>query len=265
MVKKLSKGERSQLKLRHEEDLEKEKDLIEQEKIAAEIEDNEEVEEAESVNFVDEINEKLESIKNDFEHWYQNKPNINKWLERPFNVSSAPLPEYLNPDDDIKRELLFYNIAKENAIKSIINLKNLGEKLNRPDDYFVEMLKSDEQMMRVKKQIINQQQHIKRFEAKKQKEQNIKFARRMKDFENKQKSKFKRDTYEGVEKWKQHIKNNPNDYNKIDKFFKSKREKFSGNNSKKPKIKEPFKKRKAMKRPGKNNRIMMKNKKNSKK
>jgi len=84
-------------------------------------------------------------------------------------ISQSSIPQNLNPDDDIKRELIFYNIAKENAIQGMIKLKQLGEKINRPDDYFVEMLKSDEQMMKVKKQIINEQQYIKKFEAKKTK------------------------------------------------------------------------------------------------
>ena len=71
-------------------------------------------------------------------------------MEFPVEISDTEIPDYLNPDDDIKRELIIYNIAKENAIKGMIELKKLGEKLNRPDDYFVEMLKSDEQMMKVK-------------------------------------------------------------------------------------------------------------------
>ena len=89
--------------------------------------------------------------------FYDSKNKKINWLEFPVEISSTEIPEYLNPDDDIKRELIFYNIAKENAIKGMIELKKLGEKLNRPDDYFVEMLKSDEQMMKVKKQIINEQ------------------------------------------------------------------------------------------------------------
>ena len=46
-------------------------------------------------------------------------------------------------------------------------------------------------MMKIKKLIINEQQYIKSFEAKKQKMQNIKFAKNMKDFQNKEKSSFK--------------------------------------------------------------------------
>jgi rRNA-processing protein EBP2 len=157
----------------------------------------------------------------------------------------------------------------------MIKLKQLGEKINRPDDYFVEMLKSDEQMIKVKKQIINEQQYIKKFEAKKQKMQNIKFAKSIKDFQNKERSSFKRQTLQGVENWKKHIKNNPDDYKDIDKFFNNKKKKFNPKDligksvkykSRDKRIKdEKYYKKKKMKRPGKVKRMMMRNKQNSKK
>ena len=229
----------------------------------------------ESINLVDELAEKLNLIQSDVQKFYDSNNKKIAWLEFPVEISSTEIPEYLNPDDDIKRELIFYNIAKENAIKGMIELKNLGEKLNRPDDYFVEMLKSDEQMMKVKKQIINEQQYIKRFEAKKQKMQNIKFAKTMKDFQNKERSSFKRQTLEGVEKWKKHIKNNSDDYRNIDQFLLNKKRKFNPNDligksvkhtSKEKRLSdEKFYKKKQVKRPGKIKRMMMRNKKNSKK
>ena len=303
MGKKLKRQPKSFLQKEHEEDDEKEKELILQEKseskknkksipkesnniisTKSEKEDEkmqekeeyaEEEYSIESINLIDELTEKLNSIKSDVQKFYDNKGKKITWLEFPVETSTTEIPEYLNPDDDIKRELIFYNIAKENAIKGMIELKKLGEKLNRPDDYFVEMLKSDEQMLKVKKLIINEQQYIKRFEAKKQKMQNIKFAKSMKDFQNKEKSSFKRQTLEGVEKWKKHIKNNPEDYKNIDKFFVNKKKKFNPKDlvgkSVKHKSKEKrladerFYKKKQMKRPGKVKRMMMRNKKNSKK
>lgn len=48
----------------------------------------------------------------------------------------------------------------------------------------------------------------------------------MKDSQNKEKSAARRRTKEGIESWKKHIKNNPNDYHKIDEFIDGKR----GNN-----------------------------------
>jgi rRNA-processing protein EBP2 len=302
MGKKIKRQQKSFLQKQHEEDEEKEEELILQEKSKlkskkniiktntnsniinnTEIEEKEDEEDEksneedsiESINIIEELTEKLNSIKSDVQKFYDNKGKKKTWLEFPVEISDTEIPDYLNPDDDIKRELIFYNIAKENAIKGMIELKKLGEKLNRPDDYFVEMLKSDEQMMKVKKLIINEQQYIKRFEAKKQKMQNIKFAKSMKDFQNKEKSSFKRQTLEGVEKWKKHIKNNPDDYKNIDKFFVNKKRKFNPNDlvgkSVKYKSKEKrladerFYKKKQMKRPGKVKRMMMRNKKNSKK
>ena len=301
MGKKIKRQPKSFLQKEHEEDEEREAELIQQEKsnqrnasnpdenenIIANNEEqndenlNEEKEEEEiysedpSINLVDEISEKINSIKNDIQKFYDAKNKKIDWLEFPVNISQSQIPQNLNPDDDIKRELIFYNIAKENAIQGMVKLKQLGEKINRPDDYFVEMLKSDEQMMKVKKQIINEQQYIKKFEAKKQKMQNIKFAKSIKDFQNNEKSSFKRQTLQGVENWKKHIKNNPDDYRNIDKFFNNKKKKFNpkdlAGKSVKHKSKEKrladerYYKKKKMKRPGKVKRMMMRNKQNSRK
>ena len=299
MGKKIKRQPKSFLQKEHEEDEERETELINQEKskikssqikedntnIITNYENQEENplnkeeedsdSEVPSINLVQEISEKINSIKNDIQKYYTVKNKNIDWLEFPVNISESKIPPNLNPDDDIKRELIFYNIAKENAIKGMIQLKQLGEKINRPDDYFVEMLKSDEQMMKVKKQIINEQQYIKKFEAKKQKMQNIKFAKSIKDFQNKEKSSFKRQTLQGVEKWKKHIKNNPQDYKDIDKFFNNKKKKFNpkdlAGKSVKYKSKEKrmaderYYKKKKMKRPGKVKRMMMRNKQNSRK
>ena len=302
MGKKIKRQPKSFLQKEHEEDEEREAELIKQEQsnqIASNNsedneniitnyeqkkennsndeadEDSDDISEVPSINLVEEISEKLNSIKNDIQRFYDAKNKKIDWLEFPVNISQSSIPENLNPDDDIKRELIFYNIAKENAIQGMIQLKKLGEKINRPDDYFVEMLKSDEQMMKVKKQIINEQQYIKKFEAKKQKMQNIKFAKSIKDFQNKEKSSFKRQTLQGVENWKKHIKNNPEDYKNIDKFFNNKKKKFNpkdlAGKSVKHKSKdkrmadERYYKKKKMKRPGKVKRMMMRNKQNSKK
>ena len=300
MGKKIKRQPKSFLQTEHEEDEEREAELIQQEKsnqrIATNPEGNENIianneeqndenlnEEQEeeiysedpSINLVDEINEKINSIKNDIQKFYDAKNKKIDWLEFPVEISQSSIPQNLNPDDDIKRELIFYNIAKENAIQGMIKLKQLGEKINRPDDYFVEMLKSDEQMVKVKKQIINEQQYIKKFEAKKQKMQNIKFAKSIKDFQNKEKSSFKRQTLQGVENWKKHIKNNPDDYRNIDKFFNNKKKKFNPKDLAGKSVKyksrekrladERYYKKKKMKRPGKVKRMMIRNKQNSRK
>ena len=255
---------------REEEDLKEELLIMEEEEKEKGIE-NEEI-----INLTNELEEKKNSILNDFLKFFSQKGKKVSWLENLTIISDEEIDQNLNPDDDIKRELFFYNLAKQNAINGLIKLKKLGEKINRPDDYFVEMLKSDEQMANVKKQIIKEQQFIKKFEQKKQKLQNIKFAKSMKDYQNKMKSSFKRKTAEGIEKWKEHIKTNPNDYKNIDKFIgDGKRKKFNPRDliGKSVKFKSKEKRladerryrKKQMKRPGKVKRMQIRNKKNSKK
>ena len=255
---------------REEEDLKEELLIMEEEEKEKGIE-NEEI-----INLTNELEEKKNLIINDFLKFFSQKGKKVSWLENLTIISDDEIDQNLNPDDDIKRELYFYNLAKQNAINGLIKLKKLGEKINRPEDYFVEMIKSDEQMANVKKQIIKEQQFIKKFEQKKQKLQNIKFAKSMKDYQNKMKSSFKRKTAEGIEKWKEHIKTNPNDYKNIDKFIgDGKKKKFNPKDliGKSVKFKSKEKrladerryKKKQMKRPGKVKRMQIRNKKNSKK
>ena len=285
------KGNATSKEIEKEEDIENEKELAKNYNYSNnnenennnennnENENNSEIENdsIESINLEDEINEKIKDIKSDFNRYFTQKNAEITWLEKPILISKEGIDQNINIDDDIKRELLIYNITKENAIKGLSKLKSLNEKINRPDDYFVEMLKSDEQMENVKKQIIREQTYIKNFELKKQKFQNIKFAKSIKDFQNKEKRSFKKKTFEGIEKWKKHIKNNPNDYNNIDKFFEGdkKKKKFNpkllAGKSVKFKSKEKrindmkhFKK-KQNKRHGKVKRMQMRNKKNSRK
>ena len=257
---------------------EREEENLKEEILLMEEEEKEKgyLNEEEEINLTEELDKKTEKIKNDLLKYYSQKNIKYDWLENLSIISKEEVNKNLNPDDDIKRELIFYNIAKETAIEGLKNLKKFGEKINRPDDYFVEMLKSDEQMGNIKKQIIKEQQSIKKFEQKKQQLQNIKFAKSMKDFQNKEKSAFKRRTNEGIEKWKEHIKKNPNDYRNIDKFIgDGKKKKFNPKSliGKSVKFKSKEKRladerryrKKQMKRPGKVKRMQIRNKKNSKK
>ena len=122
-----------------------------------------------SINLEEELNAKVDALKGEFTKPFNVKGKKITWIETLDVTSTNPIDQHLNVDDDIKRELFFYNATKENTIAGMIKLKKLGEKINRPDDCFVEMLKSDEQMANMKKEIIKEQQYIKKFEAKKQK------------------------------------------------------------------------------------------------
>ena len=54
-----------------------------------------------------------------------------------------------NPNDDLSRELSFYQQALAAVEVARQKITSLGLPFTRPNDYFAEMVKSDEQMMRV--------------------------------------------------------------------------------------------------------------------
>lgn len=70
-------------------------------------------------------------------------------------------------NEDIKREIAFYNATRANVMQGMQFLVQSGVPISRPDDFFAEMLKTDEQMGRVKARLLKQQDKIKTFEEKK--------------------------------------------------------------------------------------------------
>lgn len=51
--------------------------------------------------------------------------------------------------DDLLRETLFYRQAQNAAIEGLARLKTLGVPTKRPEDYFAQMAKSDNHMLKV--------------------------------------------------------------------------------------------------------------------
>nr|CAG4637336.1 EOG090X0D84 [Ceriodaphnia reticulata] len=59
--------------------------------------------------------------------------------------------------DDLQRETLFYRQAQTAIIEGLARLKALGVPTKRPEDYFAQMAKSDDHMLKVKRRILTQQ------------------------------------------------------------------------------------------------------------
>lgn len=51
--------------------------------------------------------------------------------------------------DDLQRETLFYRQAQSAVIEGLARLKAMGIPTKRPDDYFAQMAKSDDHMLKV--------------------------------------------------------------------------------------------------------------------
>lgn len=167
------------------------------------VDEENEVDTNTAINEEEMIETSLKRIKGEFCKLMKvkNEENVN-WVEMMDLTADESVDPDLNQDDDIKRELIFYNLSLKNAAKGISKLKEAKEKLNRPGDFYAEMLKGDYQMEKVRKQIVTEKQRIKKLEEKKNKMHNVKFAKAMKDSQNKEKAAFKRKTKEGIESWK---------------------------------------------------------------
>lgn len=83
--------------------------------------------------------------------------------------------------------------------------------ISRPDDFLAEMLKSDGHMAQVKSRLLKQQVKIKTFEEKKQKTENKKFHKALKDFKMKAKHQEKRDNMDQIGLLKKRIREKGDD------------------------------------------------------
>lgn len=106
------------------------------------------------------------------------------------------VPESLNIHDDIKREVSFYNMARENVKKGMEILIQAKIPISRPDDFFAEMIKTDEHMGKVKSRLVQQQQKVQTFEERKSRMENKKFHKAIKAYKQTEKHKEKRQNVE---------------------------------------------------------------------
>ncbi len=72
-----------------------------------------------------------------------------------------------------------YNTSLENTKAGLARLEKLKVPIDRPSDYLVEMLKTDEQMRRVKQKLLSQQTNIAKFEERKRRKADQKFGKRV--------------------------------------------------------------------------------------
>jgi len=64
--------------------------------------------------------------------------------EKPVEIAEGAKALQIN--DDIKREMTFYNLTREDVMKGMQILIQTKVPLSRPDDYLAEMLKTDVHM-----------------------------------------------------------------------------------------------------------------------
>ncbi|KAI8378219.1 eukaryotic rRNA processing, partial [Choanephora cucurbitarum] len=100
------------------------------------------------------------------------------WIETMTITSSSPVVVE-NPEDDMQRELAFYKQALEAAKLGRELVKKAGVEFSRPEDYFAEMLKSDEHMAKIRQKLLDEDASIKASEEAKRQRQLKKFGKKV--------------------------------------------------------------------------------------
>lgn len=119
------------------------------------------------------------------------------WIETLVITSPQPLA-IGDVNDDLTRELAFYQQALYCAQEGKKRVLQAGISFTRPDDYFAEMLKSDEHMMRVRKHLVEEAQSIKLAEEAKRQRELKKFGKKVQTQRLLERQKQKSDTLEKI-------------------------------------------------------------------
>ncbi|EGD82700.1 hypothetical protein PTSG_03361 [Salpingoeca rosetta] len=100
------------------------------------------------------------------------------WIET-FLVHSGALPTDLNPDEDFQREDAFYDLTLKAAQQGQNLLKKHNIPIERPGDYFAEMIKTDDHMEKIREVMLKDQDRIERAERNRKLREMKKFGKQV--------------------------------------------------------------------------------------
>ena len=105
-------------------------------------------------------------------------------------------------NDDFKRESRFMQQAKQAAQIGLAKLEKLGVPTTRPEDYFAEMVKSDEHMKKVRENLLSKHAEIERREKVRKLRELKKMGKQIQHETEKKKLEAKKSFNESVKKFK---------------------------------------------------------------
>ncbi|XP_045483531.1 probable rRNA-processing protein EBP2 homolog [Harmonia axyridis] len=118
--------------------------------------------------------------------------------------NNKKLPQFKPEDDpvlnDFKRETIFHRQAQSTVLEAFPRIKSLGIPTMRPDDYFAEMAKSDDQMQKIRTALMKKQAQQKQSERVKELRQQKKEGKRIQTEKKLQQLKERKEMLEEVKK-----------------------------------------------------------------
>ncbi|KAF9175906.1 rRNA-processing protein and EBNA1-binding protein ebp2 [Mortierella sp. AD011] len=139
------------------------------------------------------------------------------WSETQSITSTQPV-NVADPDDDLSREVAFYNQALEAAVLGREKIKKEGGVFERPGDYFAEMIKSDEHMAKIRQKLLDENASIQASERAKAQRELKKFGKKVQTEKRLEREKAKADALEKINALKKKRQGNDNSTNADDEF-----------------------------------------------
>lgn len=135
--------------------------------------------------------EKLEDIA-----WPENVEWIHK-LSVGFD-----LPEGIDVNDDLAREMAFYSQALDGTRQAFDKLQSMKLPFLRPPDYYAEMVKSDTHMLKIKSKLLVEKKNIEEADERRKAREAKKISKEVQAEKNKERAKRKKEDIESVKKWR---------------------------------------------------------------
>ena len=105
----------------------------------------------------------------------------------------------VDPDDDLNREVAFYNQALEAAVQGRDRIKKEGGVFERPGDYFAEMIKTDDHMAKIRQKLLDENASIQASEKAKAQRELKKFGKKVQTEKRLEREKSKADALDKIQ------------------------------------------------------------------
>jgi rRNA-processing protein EBP2 len=109
-------------------------------------------------------------------------------------------------NDDLQRETSFYERALASAEVAISKLKALGIPTRHPDDFYAEMVKSDEHMKRVRAELIFEQTRQETTDERRKAREQKRYGKQVQAEKLKERTLQKKDSIKNLDKWRKQRK-----------------------------------------------------------
>jgi rRNA-processing protein EBP2 len=124
------------------------------------------------------------------------------WIER-LEIITKDYAVVPSVNDDLTREAAFYEQAMQSVDRAVAAFAEQGIEWRRPDDYFAEMLKSDEHMQKVRAKLLAEKTQVEAAAERRKQREIKKYGKEVQRKRQEEKQQSKKQQLDAVKKWRQ--------------------------------------------------------------